>query len=111
MSDDNVARFFKIYGVKAREQCKEVPERVHPHQFRHSRAMHMYRNGMPLALLSEWLGHANPETTMIYAYADTEMKRAAIQKATDQSSPLIIKKELPFWKDDDELIRMLYGLK
>jgi integrase/recombinase XerD len=111
MSDDNVARFIKIYAAKAKEHCNEVPERVHPHQFRHARALHLYRNGMPLALLSEWLGHANLETTMIYAYADTEMKRAAIQKATSQSNPLISKKELPFWKDNDELIRMLYGLK
>ncbi|KJR44902.1 hypothetical protein UF75_4720 [Desulfosporosinus sp. I2] len=31
--------------------------------------MHLYRGGMPLALLSEWLGHAQLETTMIYAYA------------------------------------------
>jgi integrase len=34
--------------------------------FRHGRAMSLYRNGMPLALLSEFLGHANPETTLIY---------------------------------------------
>ena len=31
---------------------------------------------MPMMLLSEYLGHANVETTKIYAYADTEMKRA-----------------------------------
>jgi integrase/recombinase XerD len=73
--------------------------------------MHLYRSGMPLALLSEWLGHANLETTMIYAYADTEMKRKAIQKATAQSNPLNSKEELMFWKNDDDLIRKLYGLK
>jgi integrase/recombinase XerD len=111
MSDDNVSRFLKIYGKRAKEQCCEVPERVHPHQFRHARAMHLYRSGMPLALLSEWLGHANLETTMIYAYADTEMKRKAIQKATGQSNPLNSEKELPIWRNDDDLIRKLYGLK
>ncbi len=36
---------------------------------------------MPMVLLSQYLGHAQVETTMIYAHADTEMKRAAIQKA------------------------------
>jgi hypothetical protein len=27
--------------------------------------MHLYQAGMPLALLTEWLGHADPETTLI----------------------------------------------
>lgn len=34
-----------------------------------------------MVLLSQYLGHAQVETTMIYAHAVTEMKRAAIQKA------------------------------
>ena len=29
--------------------------------------MNLYQAGMPLALLTEWLGHADPETTLIYA--------------------------------------------
>jgi len=33
-------------------------------------------------LFYEWLGHSNLETTLIYAYADIEMKRVAIEKAT-----------------------------
>jgi len=111
MSDDNVARFMKIYGKAAKEICNEFPNRLHPHMFRHTRAMHLYRAGMPLALLSEWLGHAQLETTMIYAYADTEMKRDAIQKATGTSNPLTDRSLLPYWKDNDELIRKLYGLK
>ena len=43
--------------------------------------MHLYRAGMPLALLAEFLGHEDPETTLIYAFADMEMKREAIEKA------------------------------
>ena len=74
--------------------------------------MHLYRSGMPLALLSEWLGHEDPETTLIYAYADTEMKRKAIVQATSASNPLNIDDDsASYWKDDDELIRRLYGLK
>ena len=59
-----------------------------PHMFRHSRALNLYRKGVPLPLIAEWLGHSNLETTLIYAYADTEMKRAAIEKATDANHPL-----------------------
>jgi len=111
MSDDNVTRFMKKYGNTAKETCAEVPGNLHPHLFRHSRAIHLYRAGMPLVLLSEWLGHAQLETTMIYAYADTEMKRAAIQKATRNINPLVNDDQVPCWKGDDQIIRKLYGLK
>lgn len=43
--------------------------------------MGVYRSGMALSLISEWLGHNDPETTLIYARADTEMKRKTIEKA------------------------------
>ena len=66
MSDDNVARFIKEYGTMAKQQCNEVPDKIHPHMFRRTRSMHLYRSGMPLALLSEWLGHEDPETSLIY---------------------------------------------
>ncbi|MGH4051556.1 MAG: tyrosine-type recombinase/integrase [Clostridium sp.] len=77
---------------------------------RHSRSMHLYRGGMPLPLLSEWLGHAQLETTMIYAYADTKMKREAIEKATSVINPLKQDKKITPWQDDDELIKRLYEL-
>ncbi|MBB6448028.1 tyrosine-type recombinase/integrase [Bacillus benzoevorans] len=110
MSTDNVAKFINKYAEQARLICSNIPDKVHPHMFRRSRAMHLYRNGMPLPLLSEFLGHEDPETTLIYASADTEMKRRAIEKATIN---LDIDKEkaIPIWKDDDEMIRRLYGLK
>jgi len=111
MSDDNVSRFMKKYGRAAKGICPEVPDNLHPHLFRHSRSIHLYRSGMPLALLSEWLGHAQLETTMIYAYADTEMKRDAIQKATGKHNPLMDNDQIPIWKGDDQIIRKLYGLK
>ena len=111
MSDDNVSRFMKKYGRAAKGICPEVPDNLHPHLFRHSRSIHLYRSGMPLALLSEWLGHAQLETTMIYAYADTEMKREAIQKATGNHNPLMSNDRIPLWKGDDQIIRRLYGLK
>lgn len=110
MSDDNVARFINKYSSKARKICLEMPEKVHPHMFRRSRAMHLYRSGMPLALLAEWLGHENPETTLIYAYADTEMKRDAIEKAAP-NSPIKTNSEIPIWEDNEDIIRKLCGLE
>ena len=81
MSEDNVSAFMKKYGKSGKNNCPSMPERVHPHQLRHTRAIHLYRSGMPMTLLSEYLGHSNTETTKIYAYSDAEMKREAIRKA------------------------------
>jgi integrase/recombinase XerD len=78
----------------------------------HSRAMHLYQHGMDLTLISQWLGHAQLDTTLIYAHADTEQKRKAIEQATPPDSPL--KNHLNAEKyqvTDDDLLKRLYGLK
>lgn len=112
MTEDNVRQLVKKYGIKAREKCKEVPENVHPHLFRHSCAMLLYQNGVDLTLISQWLGHSNFETTLIYAKADTEIKRKALEKSIPDDSPL---KELldysRYTVDDDELLKRLCGIK
>jgi len=110
MSDDNVSKFIKAYGASAKATSNDVPENLHPHMFRHARAIHLYRGGMPLTLISEWLGHAQLETTLIYAYADTNMKREAIDKATSKSNPLVNSNVKPVWQDDETIIKRLYGL-
>ena len=87
-----------------------MPNNLHPHHFRHSRAMHLYQHGMELALVSQWLGHANLETTLIYAHADTEMKRRAIEKASADICNVGTEATVPDSFDDDTLKR-LYGLR
>ena len=66
--DDTVRLMMQKYADRARAKCPEIPAHVHPHLWRHTRAMHLYRHGMDLTLVSQWLGHANLETTLIYAY-------------------------------------------
>ena len=109
MSPDTVALFFTKYGRMARNACPEVPEHLHPHMMRHTRAMHLYRSGMPMVLLSQYLGHSQVETTMIYAYADTEMKRAAIQKADAVRKDKPVPDEI--WAENEEMILKLSGLR
>jgi site-specific recombinase XerD len=109
MSDDNVARFINKYGASAKQQHADIPDKITPHMFRRSRAMHLYRAGMPLALLAEWLGHENPETTLIYAYADTEMKRKAIEKAESVAS-VKSTPDVGIWVGNDDMIKRLCGL-
>lgn len=112
MTSDNARKLIKAYGTFARIKCVEVPENVHPHMFRHSRAMHLYQHGMPLLLISQWLGHANMETTLIYAHADTEMKRKAIEASTPETSPLkSFSNSDRFTISDEDLIKKLYGIR
>lgn len=106
MSQDNVAYLLNKHARTAREHYSQIPERIHAHQLRHSRAMQMLRAGVPLPHIKEFLGHANIATTEIYASADNQMVREAIQKtASDTPDPA------PLWKGGDELILRLAGLK
>ena len=68
-----------------------------------------HQSGMSMALLSQYLGHTQVETTMIYAHADTEMKRAAIQKADAVRKTKPIPTEI--WADNEEMILKLSGLR
>lgn len=104
LSTDAVAVMLKNHGESARKSCPEVPQRVHAHLFRHSRAMDLYRAGMPLSYIAEFLGHVNVNTTEIYASADIEMLRAALEKADPE-----LANEVPLWKDEESL-KKLCGL-
>jgi len=112
LTDRRIRYLLKEYGDKAREVCSDVPENVHPHLFRHSRAMHLYQAGMDLTFVSQWLGHAHLETTQIYAHADTEHKRIAIAAATSPDNPLYSKlNSARYTVTDDEMLKRLIGLR
>lgn len=104
LSSDAVAVILKHYAETARQKCSEIPQRVHPHLFRHTRAMDLYRAGMPLPYVAEFLGHVNVNTTDIYASADTKMLRDALQKADPDSV-----QKAALWKEEESL-RKLCGL-
>jgi len=112
LTDRRVRYLLKDYADRARQTCIEIPLNVHPHMFRHSRAMHLYQNGMDLTLVSQWLGHANLEVTQVYAHADTEHKRAAIAKATPENSALFSKLNPERYTiTDEDALKRLVGLR
>lgn len=55
-------------------------KRLHPHSMRHSAAVALLKSGVDLTTISQWLGHASPNTTNRYASIDLDMKRKAIAK-------------------------------
>lgn len=107
MSPDAVSAFMKGYAAKCRTVCSETPPHIHPHMLRHSRAMNLYRSGMPLVLISEFLGHSDVNTTRIYAWADTEMKRQAIKRVSPETGTTVD----AVWHGDEDMIKRLYGIK
>jgi integrase/recombinase XerD len=112
MTHDIVKDFMDRYAESARLICPDVPDKVTPHMFRHSRAMHLYENGMPLVMVAQLLGHSNLETTLIYASASMKMKRQAIEKATQANNPLLLEKEKERVPKVDEIeFKRLFGLK
>ena len=76
---------------------------VTPHTLRRSRAMHLIQAGVNLIYIRDLLGHADVSTTEIYARADAETKRKAIENAYEPLTPDI----LPDWTSDASLIGWL----
>ena len=58
-----------------------VPETISPHTLRHSKAMHLLENGVNLIYIRDILGHASIVTTEVYAKANPEIKRQAVEAA------------------------------
>ncbi len=112
INESTIRKLLGHYGDTIKKDFPEIEGSVHPHLLRHSRAMHLYQHGMDLTLISQWLGHANLETTLIYAHADTEHKREAIARASQADSPLSGKLNSDrYTVTDDDVLKRLYGLK
>lgn len=106
MSQDNITYLLNKHAATVRPDCSDLPGKLHAHQLRHARAMQMLRAGVPLPHIKEFLGHANIATTSIYASADNQMVRDAIQQAAGTTPDLT-----PLWEGDEDLILQLAGLK
>ena len=78
---------------------------VSPHVLRHTKAMHLLQAGVNIVYIRDILGHSSIDTTEIYARADAEMKRKAIEKLADQVTPGV-----PDWHADNALIGWLKSL-
>jgi len=54
------------------------------HAFRHTKAVELINNGMSLVLVQQWMAHASPEMTLIYAKILDDTMRAAWEKTVQQ---------------------------
>jgi len=79
---------------------------VSPHTLRHTKGMNLLQSGVPLEIIRDFLGHVDVKTTEIYARANLEMKRKALEKVADDSSL----PKIPSWKQNKTLLEWLQSL-
>ena len=68
--------------------------------------MHLLQSGVSLEIIRDFRGHVDVKTTQIYARANLEMKRKALEKVSDVS-PL---PKIPSWQQDKTLLEWLHSL-
>ena len=107
LTKEGITHIISKYVASARKSSTLVPPKVNNHMFRHSKAMHLLQAGVNLIYIRDFLGHVDLKTTEIYARADTEMKR----KAVENVHPDLIDPNLPDWNKDQALLSWLSELK
>lgn len=92
------------YSKTAREKNKMIiPDKISCHSLRHSKAMHLLQAGVNLVYIRDILGHVSIQTTEIYARADSQQKRTALEKAYVKVNP----GEEAMWAENENLITWL----
>ena len=113
MSPRTVNEFLAGYSDAIQATDSSFP-RLHAHIFRHSIAMTMLREGIPLPIIGDFLGHASLDSTAIYAHADIRMMREALEKVHSiniNGITITEERSEKEWTDlEDQLIKIC-GLK
>lgn len=80
---------------------------IHPHVLRHSRAVHWLEAGVDLQNIKHLLGHADLETTEVYAKINVEMKRKMLESLHQEACNLASDGS---WTSDHNLMSWLKSL-
>ena len=85
---------------------KRLIDRVGPHTFRHSVGVQLVAAGVDATVIRNWLGHTRLDTTNLYARANLETKRKALEQVDPATKP----SKPPRRKHDPELLTWLESL-
>lgn len=104
MTRAGIAYILEKYADMARRASPgALPDTLSPHCLRHSKAMHLLQGGVNLVYIRDLLGHTDLRTTEIYARAESEAKRQALEKA----SPIKSNSVFPSWTENSGLLSWL----
>ena len=106
LTKEGVAYILRKYAAIAHGISDKVPAKVKCHMLRHSKAVHLLRAGVNLIYIRDFLGHSDIKVTEVYAKADTEMKRKALENAY----PELVDPNLPDWNENNDLMAWLAEL-
>lgn len=105
LSNDTVETMIKKYSKICIERGVDMPEKTHCHMIRKTRAMDLYKNGMPLAHIQQLLGHENMSTTSgFYAFATLDTLARSMDAANKNTSS-----EGKKW-DNEKILKKIYKL-
>ena len=107
MSRDGIEYIVQKYATILKNNDPSFPSKVHPHMFRHSKAMHMLAVDIPIVYIRDFLGHEDISTTMIYARADSRKKNEAINNL----APKLIEENYVDWSKEQDLLDFLNSFK
>ncbi len=107
MSVGNVQRIIKKYAAQVSASGITLPDSVHCHMFRRTRATNLYQDGVAIELVSTVLGHARTDTTKNY-YAKPSIKQL---REAIESVPTPAGDEVPLWEGNEEKMAKLCGLR
>jgi site-specific recombinase XerD len=91
-----VGRYAKMARIDDPEM---IPKDFSPHKMRHTTAMELVESGVDLIYIRDLLGHVSVSTTEVYAKADAQKKRQAIELASKN----IVPPECAEWERDANL--------
>lgn len=77
----------KHFEIARINNSNHFPMKISPHALRHSKAMHLLEANVNLIYIRDFLGHVSVSTTEIYAKANPEIKRKAIEAASNNVLP------------------------
>ena len=106
LSRSGIRYILQKYLARARTKCPSLNQTVSPHTLRHTKGMHLLQSGISLDMIRDFLGHVDVKTTQIYARANLEMKRKALEKIAEPS-PV---QPIPSWQQNKTLLDWLRSL-
>jgi integrase/recombinase XerD len=105
LSRSGVRYIFQKYARQVKKEYPQFNQSISPHSMRHTKGMHLLQGGVSFDIIRYFLGHVYIKTTEIYARANLEMKRAALEKVSAAPTPT-----LPSWKENKSLLQWLQSL-